>query len=757
MPKKIFTPLAPFRNRRFLTGLENLNYKPIKVRKRKFLTGFIFLIIFLIVFGFFIFDFKNKPQKLEVKASPGTTFWTEPESCSVTKEGCSCSVETGCGSTPVCTKSCPPRQNADLYNGCNYTISGDCKPGDGCVIKGVPRVAICRSGFSCDYQGGACEYTCLTDFENCDGNNTNGCECQKPAGCCDGNIRRYDCAICDGTGCNSDNTCAARVGCLTQDCGTESYCSAGYCNTCPGNCLNCDQDPNSASWDSGCNAGCEMDVSADNNNCGGCGITCDPTENCVNGLCVTTGSQDVWGWAWSENIGWISFNCLNDYNNDEIRDDHCSGVNPETGLNYINYGVNIDEVTGDFSGFAWSENIGWIKFDPPADFDTGRYPCCSSSTCPGGPVSCAATDEWPNYPAHFDSTTRKVTGWARACAGTVNGDCISTTRADGWDGWILLGPIYKWDTDFGVNYVAISSGEFHNWAWEASHLEDSETKGVVGWISFWGNNPTLPSPSNKYTVFTSLTPPNERPYVQSPALDGETYCNISSGVGRVGFKWTYKDDDGDEQSQYWLQVATDSGFSNLVVDSINSQTGIPSGGTGTSAVSVVPSPTADTSNLDIGYNDTYYWRVRVKAATGNLLWSDWVEGSSFTTSAHAYPWVDFTPADGASLPFDSGVVQFCSIFEGGVCPVEKKPDKGWTTCYNINNNEVFCANWNWQFPGGNPATSTSSNQSVTYSGPTDKQADLTVSDSTPYSCTVTHKFKLTPPLTLPEWKEIPPF
>ena len=52
MSKKTFTPL------------ENLNYKPIKVRNHKFLTGFIFSIIFLIVFGFLIFGKLKKLKPL---------------------------------------------------------------------------------------------------------------------------------------------------------------------------------------------------------------------------------------------------------------------------------------------------------------------------------------------------------------------------------------------------------------------------------------------------------------------------------------------------------------------------------------------------------------------------------------------------------------------------------------------------------------------------------------------------------------------
>jgi hypothetical protein len=55
MSKKVFTPL------------ENLIYSSSGIRNRKFLTGFIFLIIFLAVFGFLFFNFR-KTEKIE--ASP---------------------------------------------------------------------------------------------------------------------------------------------------------------------------------------------------------------------------------------------------------------------------------------------------------------------------------------------------------------------------------------------------------------------------------------------------------------------------------------------------------------------------------------------------------------------------------------------------------------------------------------------------------------------------------------------------------------
>src|SRR3989344_5086538 len=72
-------------------------------------------------------------------------------------------------------------------------------------------------------------------------------------------------------------------------------------------------------------------------------------------------AQNVSGFAWSggagtnPGIGWISFNDTSDVS-----------APPE-------YGVDVNTITGDFSGNAWSENIGWISFDrsktnePPQD------------------------------------------------------------------------------------------------------------------------------------------------------------------------------------------------------------------------------------------------------------------------------------------------------------------------------------------------------------------------------------------------------
>ncbi len=150
-------------------------------------------------------------------------------------------------------------------------------------------------------------------------------------------------------------------------------------------------------------------------------------------------TDNVSGWAWSENIGWLNFNSVSE-------------------LSGESYGVSVSTAskstggTDNFSGHAWSENIGWVSF--------GDNGCPSGQTVP-----CRSRISW---------TTGKVSGWARACAGSINGDCTGIDRTDGWDGWIKL------SDDANVNGwagkgVTILANKFGGWAWGSD---------VVGWIDF---------------------------------------------------------------------------------------------------------------------------------------------------------------------------------------------------------------------------------------------------------------------------------
>ncbi|MCK4386614.1 MAG: hypothetical protein KAV41_00820 [Candidatus Pacebacteria bacterium] len=135
--------------------------------------------------------------------------------------------------------------------------------------------------------------------------------------------------------------------------------------------------------------------------------------------------HNVSGYAWSDNIGWISFNCL---------DAGTCGT--------ANYGVNI-AINGNMSGYAWSDNIGWISFN---ESDLSGCPIPNDDECKA------------------KLTGSHLSGWAKALAGEE--------AADGWDGWISLGKQTGETIDYGVDLVG---DNFEGYAWGDE---------VVGWIQF---------------------------------------------------------------------------------------------------------------------------------------------------------------------------------------------------------------------------------------------------------------------------------
>src|SRR3989338_867349 len=107
-----------------------------------------------------------------------------------------------------------------------------------------------------------------------------------------------------------------------------------------------------------------------------------------------SGTEKIAGWAWSSNIGWISF-----------------GSHPGES---VAYSIERNTSNGDISGYGWSSGVGWVRFDPGL---TG---------CPSG--SCSAK-----------LNGSALTGWGRACAVYVSG-CAGATKdiggaeLGGWGG-----------------------------------------------------------------------------------------------------------------------------------------------------------------------------------------------------------------------------------------------------------------------------------------------------------------------------------
>ena len=88
------------------------------------------------------------------------------------------------------------------------------------------------------------------------------------------------------------------------------------------------------------------------------------------------------------------------------------------------YAVTVDQ-NGNLTGYAWSLNLGWIKFAPEL-YPTGV--CGATNDCYGAKIVEGGTID-------------EVKGWARVCSVYQSG-CSGTLRSDaelgGWDGWIRM-------------------------------------------------------------------------------------------------------------------------------------------------------------------------------------------------------------------------------------------------------------------------------------------------------------------------------
>lgn len=89
--------------------------------------------------------------------------------------------------------------------------------------------------------------------------------------------------------------------------------------------------------------------------------------------------DNVSGYSWSSNIGWLSFNCTN-----------------SSSCGTVDYGLRVDNASGLFSGYAWSPNIGYISFNQ-SDLSG-----CPSSLCEAR-VAGGLSGAYP----------KQVTGWAK--------------------------------------------------------------------------------------------------------------------------------------------------------------------------------------------------------------------------------------------------------------------------------------------------------------------------------------------------------
>ena len=392
--------------------------------------------------------------------------------------------------------------------------------------------------------------------------------------------------------------------------------------------------------------------------------------SCLGIFIYAGGDDNTSGFAWSENIGWVSFNSISDGS-------------------IIDYGVSVSLSTGDLSGHAWSEHIGWISFNRSETGDPPEQPYKGGS----GAI------------AKYDFDTGELTGWFRVLAN--DGD---------WDGWVRFcdSSISKCS---GFEARIDNSGDWHGWAWSDK---------VVGWLSFNSADPGAGGGSD-YRVHSVLNnPPTVDSLTDTPPAD---YCNGNT-PNNIFLGWQFNDTDpGDSQSAYQIEVTRLSDSTTATGSKVSS----------TAALIPVQQVNSDLANLGYGSNFIWYdpsesgytWRVKVwdlKDAE-----SSWSSSDSFNTTKHQWPSVDFSwsPQE-PSQEEDVLFADQSTVYDGAAKSA-----------------------WSWAFEDGNPASSDEQNPTIQFTSTGDHQVTLQVTDSDGFSCQTSKTVGAQ--IKLPGWKEILPW
>jgi len=187
-------------------------------------------------------------------------------------------------------------------------------------------------------------------------------------------------------------------------------------------------------------------------------------------------------WAWSSNIGWVSFTSEN-----------CGGASPPSGCgssssSRAQYAVTLDANDNiEQKSYAWSSNLEWLSFDRT---QTGNPP---NDDIGGGSGPLAKIDSAGN-----------LVGWARFLS-----------YGGGWDGWVKFSG--TWNN--GVHRDPQNPNELTGYAWGGD---------VVGWLSFNCNNTGVcGSSSYKVVLGRSGPSPNFSVRLTAAPSSGEKPLNVT--------------------------------------------------------------------------------------------------------------------------------------------------------------------------------------------------------------------------------------
>ena len=219
----------------------------------------------------------------------------------------------------------------------------------------------------------------------------------------------------------------------------------------------------------------------------------------VAGVAYAGETDRVKGWAWSSNIGWISFNCTNL--------DTCGNVD---------YGVTVNNANTNLSGYAWSENVGWIDFSG-ATFNSGTGIISGNAQVLAGNDS--STDGWDgviqlsdNSPIFYNVDVQNNSeatgwGWGSDVVGWVSFNCSNQSACGTSDYKVFVEPFYF---EFTANRGLTTSNSVPydgsvQLRWTTSGATSCTASGAPA--TGWAAPPSKPAgePSTAIETVTNLT------------------------------------------------------------------------------------------------------------------------------------------------------------------------------------------------------------------------------------------------------------
>jgi hypothetical protein len=253
----------------------------------------------------------------------------------------------------------------------------------------------------------------------------------------------------------------------------------------------------------------------------------------------------------------------------------------------------------------------------------------------------------------------------------------------------------------------------------------------------------------------------------------DNYCLYPAGTGGAYLTWYYRDQDGDQESKFELQIAENSNFTSPIVDILFNTSYYTTIYPNNLQIKLITVKTAQTAHCTqfnttpgeiypncpgeyISYGKTYYWRVAVRDSKG--AWSGWHNYSYSDGSIKSYVFDLLHPPPAPSFtsvvsmqPDNSSEVKFT---DGSRCYGSTFP-----SCPSTNCDDGHC--YTWDFGDGSlPEYAPPGNITKVYDHiPTAGYGvSLRVCDEDDYCCNAVGKVSgKTNQKSVPLWKEIAPF